>query len=104
MTDMFLLSLQTPGEMGQTLADRLKALRLLQSLTRDTLARRAGVSPASLKRFETTGAASLDLVLRVAFALGRLEDFNGVLQPPEAVTLAELQARFERPRRQRGRL
>ena len=98
-----LLSLQTPGETARTLADRAKALRLDLAWTRDTLARRAGVSPASLKRFEATGAASLDLLLKVAFALGRLEEFRALLQPPEAATLAELKARQRRPARQRGR-
>ena len=99
-----LLSLQTPGEAGQALAQRARALRLSRSWTRETLARRAGVTPASLKRFETTGAGALDLVLRVAFALGRLGDFAQALQPPEAASLAELQARLDRPARRRGRL
>lgn len=99
-----LLSLQTPFEAARSLAQRARDLRLERAWTRATLARRAGVAPASLKRFETTGAASLDLVLRVAFALGRLEDFTRALEPAEAATLAELQARFERPARRRGSL
>jgi len=99
-----LLSLQTPGEAGRSLAERAAALRLDRAWTRETLARRAGVTPASLKRFETTGAASLDLVLKVAFALGRLEDFAEVLHPPEAATLAELRERERRPSRKRGRV
>ncbi len=102
--DSPLLSLQTPGEAALALAARAKALRLARLLTRATLARRAGVSSASLKRFETEGAASLELVLRVAFALGRLEDFTEVFSPPQAATLAELQARFERPARKRGKV
>ena len=93
----------TPGEAGRALAERAKDLRLQRTWTRETLAERAGVSAASLKRFETTGAASLDLLLRVAFALGRLEDFAQALEPPPAATLAELQERFERQPRRRGR-
>lgn len=99
-----LLSLQTPGEAGKALAGRARAMRLLRTWTRETLARRAGVSAASLKRFETTGAASMELVLRVAFALGRLEDFAHAFDPPEVATLAELKARSDRPVRKRGRL
>lgn len=95
--------MQTPSETGRILADRAKALRLLKSWTRETLARRAGVSSASLKRFETTGAAALELVLRVAFALGRLEDFSTSFLPPEASTMAELKALEGRPERKRGR-
>jgi len=40
----------------------------------------------------------------VAFALGGLADFDLAFQAPEAATLAELQARQERPLRKRGRL
>jgi transcriptional regulator with XRE-family HTH domain len=96
------LSLLTPGEAGRALAARAKALRLQRAWTRDTLASRAGVTPASLKRFETTGAASLDLVLRISFALGRLEDFTQALELPPAATMAELLERDERPARRRG--
>jgi transcriptional regulator with XRE-family HTH domain len=99
-----IFSLLLPGEACKALAGRCKALRLQGALTRETLAARAGVSPASLKRFETTGAASLDLVFRLAFTLGRLEDFAAALLPDEAGTLAEMKAREERPLRKRGRL
>ena len=58
-----ILSLVGPGEMGALLAGRVKTLRLLKGWTRETLARRAGVTAASLKRFETSGKASLELVL-----------------------------------------
>jgi transcriptional regulator with XRE-family HTH domain len=102
--DTPLLSLQTPFEAGLSLAERARTMRLQKAWTRATLASRAGVAPASLKRFETTGAASLDLVLRVAFALGRLEDFARAFEPPEVGTLDELKARYERPTRKRGRL
>jgi transcriptional regulator with XRE-family HTH domain len=98
-----LLSLQAPFDAGKAMAERAKALRLLRAWTRETLARRAGVSAASLKRFETSGAASLALVLRAAFALGRLEDFAHAFDPPEVATLAELRARCDRPLRKRGR-
>lgn len=94
---------QTPGETGMALAVRLKALRLGKLWTRATLARRAGVSAASLKRLELQGAGSLDLVLRVAFALGRLQDLAQAFLPPEANSVAELQALDERPVRKRGR-
>lgn len=98
-----LLSLHTPGEIGRTLAGRAKALRLQESWTRETLAARAGVTSASLKRFETTGSASLDLVLRLAFALGRLEDFAGALRPSDPASLADLAARQDLQQRKRGR-
>ena len=98
------LSLVGPAEMGKSLADRAKALRLLKGWTRNTLAQRAGVTAASLKRFETTGKASLELVLKVAHALVRLDEFGKLFQPPGAQSIEELEQRAARPARKRGRL
>ena len=99
-----MLSLLGPSEMGKSLADRVRALRLLKGWTRETLARRAGVSTASLARFERTGKASLELVLKVSHALARLEEFSRLLQPPAAQSIEELEARAGRPARKRGRI
>lgn len=98
-----MLTLLNPAEMGQSLAGRLRALRLLKDWTRETLARRAGVSTASLKRFETSGKASLELILKVAHALDRLEEFNRILLPPPVRSMKELEERERTPAPRRGR-
>jgi len=98
------LVLVGPTEMGQVLADRVRALRLGKDWARQTLATRAGVSTSSLKRFETTGKGSLDLVLKVAHALARLDEFGKLLQPPPARSIDELERRATRPSRRRGRI
>ena len=90
--------------MGSLLGDRAKALRLGRGWTRETLASRAGVSASSLKRFETTGKASLKLVLKVASALGRLDEFGRLLQPPPARSIEELERRAAKPIPKRGRI
>lgn len=86
----------------ELLADRVRHLRLAHGWTRETLAERAGVTAASLKRFERTGKASLELLLKVAAALGRLQDFSDLLQPPEFETLAELEKQTKAQPRKRG--
>lgn len=86
------------------MAGRLRALRLSRGWTRNTLAARAGIAPASLKRFENTGKASLDLLLKAAHALSRLDEFGGLLRPPAARSLAELEERAAKPPRRRGRI
>ena len=98
------LSLVGPAEMGKLLAERAKTLRLLKGWTRETLAKRAGVTASSLKRFETSGKASLELVLKVAHALARLEEFGKLLQPPAAQSIEELEQRAAKPARKRGRI
>ena len=98
-----LLSMVTPIEMGNLLAARVRELRLLNSWTRSTLAQRAGVSAASLKRFETTGKIALDSLLKIAHALARLDDFALLLKPPEARSMADLERRSALVTRKRGR-
>lgn len=99
-----MLTLKTPAETAKELAQRVKSTRLLNNWTRATLAERAGVSPASLKRFEQTGKASLELVLKLAHVLGRLDEFDKLLQPPPAQSLTELEQRLVKPAPKRGRL
>lgn len=93
-----------PVEMGKSLAERMRALRLLKGWTRETLAKRSGISTASLKRFENAGLASLELVLKAAHSLARLEEFNKLFEPPAARSLAELERRAAAPARKRGRV
>jgi transcriptional regulator with XRE-family HTH domain len=99
-----ILYIPTPSEVSLALGERVKTLRLLKGWKRQTLADRAGVSAASLRRFEATGKASLELVLRTAHALGRLTDFSKLLAPPPARSIAELEQRAAPPTRKRGRI
>lgn len=92
-----------PADVARVLADRSKALRLARGWTQATLAYRAGVTTASYRRFEITGKASLELALKVAHALGRLDEFADLLTPPPASSIDELAARSgSKPKRKRG--
>ena len=82
-------SLETPEQVSQTLAARVKTLRLARGWKQATLAQRSGVSLASLRRFEESGRASLQHLLALAFALNRLDDFEALLQAPPASSIAE---------------
>lgn len=87
-------SLHTPEKIAAQLAARLKAARLAAGYKQATLAERAGVSLGSLRRFEQKGEASLELVLRLAFTLGRLDDFADLLSSRPR-SLAELEALYD---------
>lgn len=93
----------TVHEMELSLAKRIKELRLLKNLKRTTLAKNAGVSQASLKRFETTGKSSLENLLKLAHAMGRLNEFENLLKPPNAQSIKELELRTKRNIPKRGR-
>jgi HTH-type transcriptional regulator / antitoxin HipB len=100
---MLKYSLVTPDDTARLLAGRVKDLRLLRKWKRTTLAERAGVSEASVKRFERTGQVSLESFLKLAFALGRLDELTELLAPPPAASIRELESR-EAKRPQRGRI
>lgn len=97
-------SLKTPEQVRQTLAARLKALRLARGWKQATLAERSGVSLASLRRFEESGRVSLENLLDLAFTLNRLDDFEVLFEAPRASSMAELEAGEKRPPRRRGRI
>ena len=97
-----LYQLQTPEEMAHKLAEKARQLRLARKWKQSTLADRAGVSLASLRRFEQTGQIALQSLLRLSFALGRLGDFELLLQQPEARSIRELEAMSSQPKPKRG--
>ena len=99
-----LLSLSTSTETALTLAERVRELRLNQGWTRKTLAERSGVSLGSLERFERTGLVSLESLLKIANALGRLGEFEQLFHAPRARSLDELEQRQQKTARKRGRI
>lgn len=97
------LSLFTHGDVARQLGQRVRALRLGADMKIETVAERAGVSEMTVRRFETTGRGSVDTLLRLALALGRLDEFAELLSPPPARSVDEFVAQREAPTRQRGR-
>jgi transcriptional regulator with XRE-family HTH domain len=96
------LQLQTPVDLQRKLADRLRAIRVMAGLKQSTLAARAGVSLPSVRLFEQRGQISLKHLLRICHVLGRLDEVEGLFQPPPAATMAELESRVSAPARRRG--
>lgn len=94
----------TPHEMENLLAERFKALRLSVGYKRATLAQRAGVTEASLKRFETSGQISLKNLLRLAHAVDRLPEFSGIFTPSQVTSLAQLREQSQKKTIKRGRI
>ncbi len=94
--------LHTPEEVAHELAQKTRRLRLYRNWKQTTLAERSGVTLASLRRFERTGEMSLKNLLRLCFALGRLNDFQSVLLRERAESIRELEAMAAAPRPKRG--
>ena len=82
--------LQSPGEYAMEIARNLKRLRRREKLTQTALAAKAGVSYASLRRFERTGEISLGSLLRIAVVLGAAEPFGDLFRAPEITSIREI--------------
>ncbi len=94
--------MQSPEEVASEIAGRVRDLRLGLGWKQETLAERAGISLATLKRLEKNGRTGFLQILRVGQALGRLDDFSLLLVPPPVRTVAELEERARGSVRKRG--
>ncbi|MDC0739355.1 helix-turn-helix transcriptional regulator [Cognatishimia sp. SS12] len=92
----------TATDLHQRVAAAAKARRLAMNITQAALAQRAGVSLATLKRFENGGTASFATVLAVAESLDALAEFTRLFPAPEAATLDDLTAPQRGRKRARG--
>ena len=72
------IQLQAPQDVLHELCNRFKSRRLALNLTQEGLAKRAGMSWSSLKRFEYTGQIAFESLLNLALVLDCLSDFNTI--------------------------
>ena len=85
-------------------SEKARTLRLSAAMTQADLAARAGVSIASLRRFERTGEASFELVARIALALRAEAGFGELFNPPAFSNLDEALSRSVPRKRGRRKL
>lgn len=70
--------------------ERMKARRRAMRISQQELAKRSGVSYASIRRFETSGEISFRSLLKIALALDCLEDFPKLFRKPDPTNLKDL--------------
>lgn len=93
----------TPQEMQLKIAQALRAKRLTLNLSQQTLAAKAGVSYSVLKKFERTGQISLESLLKLALALGAMQEFNNLFMPQKPEVALSLDELMVDNTRKRGR-
>lgn len=76
-------SLLSISRAQKLLRQHLKAKRLQQGLTQEGLAKRAGVSLPTLRKFEQKGLISLESFLKLIMVLGGLENMVKSMKPSE---------------------
>ena len=101
--NMIAIEFVSPADLCRAVAERARQARLAADLSQQGLAERAGVSLGSLKRFERTGAASLDCVARLAVALRLEGGFEDLFRPPRFTTIDQVIAAPKPRRRGRGK-
>lgn len=69
---------ETPEELDQKLAQRVRKIRKRRSITQEKLASISGVSYGSIKRFETTGLISLLSLTKIAIALDLADELRNI--------------------------
>lgn len=86
MLEMFRL----PKETARDIALKEKAKRKKRKLTQKELSARAGISLASLKRFEQTGEISFVSLLKIASILDETENFEKLFTSQEYASIQEV--------------
>ena len=69
---------ETPEELDQKLAQRVRKIRKRRSITQVKLESISGVSYCSIKRFETTGQISLLSLTKIAIALDLADELRNI--------------------------
>jgi transcriptional regulator with XRE-family HTH domain len=85
------------------LGERARALRVLRNLQQEELASRAGIGVATVKRFERTGRASMENVLRIASVLGARDGVESLFAAPKFRSIDEAMSMSAAKQRQRVR-
>ena len=100
-----MLSLITVPQAQEAIAANLRERRLAEGLTQRGLAVRSGVSLATLRKFEQRGKISLESMLRLAMALGCLDDLVRATErkAPEFASIDEVVRARKRKERKRSR-
>ena len=74
----------------------------MRNLRQEELAQRAGVGIATVRRFEKTGTASIENVLRIATVLSVERAFEDLFEAPPYTSLDEALTQPDSTRRQRA--
>lgn len=95
---------KTPIEMAEKLAEKFKNLRLFKKYTRKTLAKMSGVPESTIKHFETTGKVSLVSLLKIAFVLDAVNEFERLFDLPKIETLSDVKKKYDQKIPKRGKI
>ena len=95
-----MLSLLSPEEVCYFIADRIREERLRQGRdTQKSLAAKADIPHTTYKLIEREGKGSIENLVRILAALGKVEDLSHLIVPPSFSPIEELQQQGKPKRR-----
>lgn len=97
-------SLVTPNHAQEILAKNVRARRLALGLTQAGLSSRSGVALATLRKFEQTGAASIEVLCKLLMIVGGLEKVVEASAPEQSefASIDEVLEANKKPSRKYG--
>ena len=93
---------KTPDMLMTGIAWRVKQRRLEKRWTQKALAKKAGVSLPSYRRFESTGEISLRSLVMLAFALDMTEEFESLFNNKTYQSIDDIIKTEQSKQRKRG--
>ncbi len=99
-----MMPLMTPAKAQRRLADNMRERRLAMNLTQAGLSERSGVALSTLRKFEQSGAVSVDSLFKLMLVLGGLDDVIKASAPNTSNfrSIDEVLSGKERRKRKRG--
>ena len=94
-----MLSFKTIPDIALSIAKRAQEARLSQNLSRKTLSKMSGVAESSIKRFEMSGEILIISLLKIAKALGHINQFEETFTQQGVISIEQVLAK----KRSRGR-
>lgn len=93
---------ENPTDIAIAMAGDFKRRRVERGLTREEVARQAGIAVANLIRFERTGLISLANLIALAIAMGYVAEIKDIFAQPKYTTINELTEIRRNANRKRG--
>ena len=97
-----MISIKSPFEMTREIAKKAQEKRLKLNLSQHTLSEKSGVSYGTLKKFEQKGQISLESLLKIALALGEMDQFEHLFKADDKLPKSLDELLGDHPRK-RGR-
>jgi len=94
----------TPAKAKSKLAQNMRERRLAMNLTQARLSKRSGVALATLRKFEQSGAVSIDNLFKLMLVVGGLDDLikASAPNPSNYNSIDDVLSGNESPKRKRG--